>query len=873
MCICYFRNLSTKYFYVFNFFTRGNVFLSENNAAVFLLFPYANFATVLHLIRSLNCLYLQLNFFVQMIISYNWLSEYLPISIEPQKLSKILTSIGLEVESLHKYESVKGGLAGIVTGEVMTCEKHPDADKLKITTVNIGEAEPVQIVCGASNVAAGQKVVVATVGSTLYPITGEPINIKKAKIRGVESFGMICAEDEIGLGDSHAGIMVLDDKIIPGTKAAAVFETYNDYIFEIGLTPNRMDAMSHLGVARDVCAYLWHHDKKETKAISPFKNGFKADNNELPITVTIENNNACKRYAGVSISNIVVADSPGWLKNKLKSIGLKPINNIVDITNFILHETGQPLHAFDAAKIKGNAIIVKNAVEGTIFKTLDDKERKLFDTDLMIANTEENMCMAGVYGGKESGVSANTKNIFLESAWFNNETIRKTSLKHELRTDAATRFEKGVDISNTVNVLKRAALLIKEIAGGEISSDVIDIYPAPAEKTSVSLKYHYLKKLSGKNYHADTIKNILTALGFEIQKEGIDEIWMNVPFSKTDITIAADIVEEIMRIDGLDNIEIPSTISIAPSADYNNEKHELKEKIANFLSSNGFSEIFTNSITDSKYYSEEILNNTVKMMNNLSADLDVMRPSLLQTGLEVIAYNINRKNADLKLYEFGKIYSTSAIGKYTEQNRLAIYTTGVIAEGGWQQKEKKADFYFLKGICEKIIAACGIKNTIVEVADSNEMDYAISFSINKIVIAKAGNVSQKKLKQFGIKEPVLFADIAWDEIILLQQKNNLIYKEVSKFPAVQRDLAIILDKKVTYSTVETTIKTNNITALKNIKLFDIFESEKLGTDKRSMAVNFTFSDDTKTLADADTDAMMNKIISSLEKQLNAIVRK
>jgi len=808
-----------------------------------------------------------------MIISYNWLSEYLPVSIEPQKLGKILTSIGLEVESLHKYESIKGALEGIVTGEIITCEKHPDADKLKITTVNIGEVEPVQIVCGASNVAAGQRVIVATVGSTLYPSAGEPINIKKAKIRGVESFGMICAEDEIGLGESHAGIMVLADETVPGTKASTIFETYNDYIIEIGLTPNRMDAMSHLGVARDVCAYLWHHDKKELRAVSPFKNGFKADNNELPITVAIQNNEACKRYAGISISAITVAESPVWLQNKLRSIGLKPINNIVDITNFILHETGQPLHAFDAAKIKGNTIIVKNAAEGETFKTLDDRERKLFGGDLMIANAEENMCMAGVYGGKESAVSGNTKNIFLESAWFNNETIRKTSLKHELRTDAATRFEKGVDISNTVNVLKRAALMIKEIAGGEISSDIIDVYPAPAEKTSVSLKYHYLKKLSGKNYHADTIKNILTALGFEIQKEGMDEIWVNVPFSKTDISIAADIVEEIMRIDGLDNIEIPSTISIAPSADYNNEKHELKEKIANFLSSNGFSEIFTNSITDSKYYDEEILCNTVKMMNNLSADLDVMRPSLLQTGLEVVAYNVNRKNTDLKLYEFGKIYSTSGVGKYVEQNRLAIYTTGIVTEGSWQAKEKKADFYFLKGLCEKIIAACGIKTSLVAVTESKELDYEITFSVNKTEIAKAGNISQEKLKQFGIKEPVLFADIAWDEIILLQQKNNLTYKEVSKFPAVQRDLAIILDKKIAYSSVEAVIKENKIAALKNIKLFDIFESEKLGNDKRSIAVNFTFSDDTKTLADADTDSMMNKIISSLEKQLNATVRK
>jgi phenylalanyl-tRNA synthetase beta chain len=808
-----------------------------------------------------------------MIISYNWLSEYLPVTIDTERLSKILTSIGLEVESLHKYESLKGGLEGIVVGEVLTCEKHADADKLKITTVNIGATEPSQIVCGASNVAVGQKVIVATVGTMLYPSSGEPFQIKKAKIRGVESLGMICAEDEIGLGESHDGIMVLDADKIPGTKAAELFETYSDYIFEIGLTPNRMDAMSHLGVARDVCAYLWHHDKTEMRAVSPFKNNFKADNNDLVIDVKIENNDACKRYAGVSISNIKVGESPTWLQNKLKAIGLRSINNIVDITNFILHETGQPLHAFDAAKIKGNSIIVKNATEGVTFKTLDDKDRKLFGEDLMVANTEDNMCIAGVYGGAASGVTNDTVNIFLESAWFSNEAVRKTSLKHGLRTDAATRFEKGVDISNTVNVLKRAALMIKEIAGGEISSDVIDVYLTPAEKTTVALKYHYLKKLSGKNYHADTIKNILTALGFEIQKEGVDEIFMNVPFSKTDISIPADIVEEIMRIDGLDNIEIPSTISIAPSADNDNGRAALADKTANYLTSNGFSEIFTNSITDSKYYNEATLGSTVKMINSLSANLDVMRPSLLQTGLEVIAYNINRKNTDLKLYEFGKTYHTTGVGNYEEKIHLAIYTTGIVAEGGWQQKDSKADFYFIKGLCEKIFANAGIKNISIEVAVDEDLDYCISIKANNTIIGKVGSINAKTLKQFGIKEPVLFADILWDEVLALNQKVNITYKEISKFPSVQRDLALIVDKNIAYADIEKNIKANKIQSLKTIKLFDIFESEKIGKDKKSMAVNFTFSDETKTLEDADTEGMMNKIITSLETQLNASVRK
>jgi phenylalanyl-tRNA synthetase beta chain len=478
-----------------------------------------------------------------------------------------------------------------------------------------------------------------------------------------------------------------------------------------------------------------------------------------------------------------------------------------------------------------------------------------------------------VYGGDESGVTNETENIFLESAWFNNEAVRITSLKHGLRTDAATRFEKGVDISNTVNVLKRAALLIKEIAGGEISSDVIDVYPTPAEKTAVALKYHYLKKLSGKNYHADTIKNILTALGFEIQKEGVDELWVNVPFSKTDISIGADVVEEIMRIDGLDNVEIPATISIAPSADSDNGKAALQEKIANHLTGNGFGEIFTNSITDSKYYDEAVLKNTVKMINSLSANLDVMRPSLLQTGLEVIAYNLNRKNANLKLYEFGKIYHTNGIGKYAEQTDLAIYSCGVVTEGSWQQKDVKADFYYLKGLCEKIFSSLGIKNTLVQVATHADLEYGITISVKDIVIANVGAVSKKILKQFSIKEEVLFANIAWDEVMKITAENNITYKEVSKFPVVQRDLALVLDKSISYAEVENAIKENKIAALKSTKLFDIFESDKLGQNKRSMAVNFSFSDDTKTLEDADTEAMMNKIIASLEKKVHAEIRK
>ena len=808
-----------------------------------------------------------------MTISYNWLSEYLPEKLETEKLSKILTSIGLEVESLHKYESVKGGLKGLITGEVLTCEKHPDADKLKITTVNTGGSKPLKIVCGAPNVAVGQKVIVATIDTTIYPTIGEPVTIKKAKIRGVESEGMICAEDEIGTGTSHEGILILPAETAIGKNAAELLGIYEDYIYEIGLTPNRIDAMSHLGVAKDVCAYLSHHEKKGTQVRLPYKNNFKADNNNLVFEIDIENNEACRRYSGISISNLTVMDSPVWLQQKLKAIGLKPINNIVDITNYILHETGQPLHAFDADKITGNKIIIKNAEEGSKFLALDGKNRRLSAADLLICNTEEPMCIAGVYGGLHSGVTKETKNIFLESAWFNPETIRKTSLKLGLRTDAATRFEKGVDISNTTNAVKRAALLIKEIAGGEISSDVIDIYPAPAEKTSVGLKYHYLKKLSGKNYHGDTIKNILSALGFEIIKEGMDEVWVKVPYSKTDISIPADIVEEIMRIDGLDNIEIPVAITISPSADPGSAAGVIKEKVADYLTATGFYEIFTNSITNSKYYDEVALQTTVKMINSLSADLDVMRPSMLQTGLEVVAHNINRKNNSLQLFEFGKTYSTNTTGEYKESGHLSLYISGPINEGGWQSKPVKADFYFLKGVCEKVFAALGFASLSFETVTDADFENSAFIKMNNTKVGIAGNIHPKVLRKFDIKEPVFYADIYWDQIQVLKNNKTVKYKEVVKFPSVERDLALIVNTAISFAQIQAVVAAAKIDSLKSIKLFDIFESEKLGTCKKSMAVSFTFLDETKTLTDKETDEMMNKLISNFETSLHAEIRK
>lgn len=804
-----------------------------------------------------------------MVISYNWLSEYLPEKIEPEKLSKILTSIGLEVESMEPFEELKGGLKGLVIGEVLACEKHPDADKLSLTKVNIGDTEPLQIVCGAPNVAIGQKVVVATIGATIYPSTGDPLTMKKAKIRGVESHGMICAEDEIGMGESHAGILILPADVTVGMPAADYFNVYTDIIYEIGLTPNRMDAMSHMGVARDVCAYLSHHQKKETAIKSPFKNNFKADRQGLTIEVQVENETDCPRYAGIVIEGIKVSESPRWLQQKLKAIGLRSINNIVDITNFILHETGQPLHAFDADKIEGNKIRVMNLPAGTDFISLDEKNRKLLATDLMICDgAGKPLCMGGVYGGLDSGVQDSTVNIFLESAWFHPSTIRLSSLKHGLRTDAAVRFEKGVDISNTVNVLKRAANMIKEIAGGEIASELVDVYPKPKEKVDVALKYHYLKKLSGKNYHGDTVKNILTSLGFEIIKEGMDELWVQVPFSKPDISIGADLVEEIMRIDGLDNVEIPAMITIAPSVETLATEALYQEKVSNYLVGLGFNEIFTNSITNSAYYTEETLAGTVKMMNNLSADLDILRPSMLETGLESLAHNLNRKNNHLRFFEFGKTYATTAVGKYQEVNHISIYVTGNKTADTWNTKTSKADFYYIKGVVQKTFEAMGIASVEME-----SMAGGARFLLKQDVLATIQDLDKAILNKFDIRQAVCYADIDWDKLIAAAKKTTLKFKEIPKFPAVQRDLALVVNKSVSYEQIEKITQLLRISKLTSLNLFDVFESEKLGAGKKSMAVSFIFQDEEKTMTDKDTDAIMAKITAAYEKELQAEIRK
>lgn len=808
-----------------------------------------------------------------MTISYKWLSEYLPVEVPAERLAQILTSIGLEVESMEPYEEFKGGLKGLVVGEVLTCDPHPNADKLKLTTVNTGKGEALKVVCGAPNVAAGQKVILAPVGTTIYPVSHEPITMKPAKIRGEESLGMICAEDEIGLGTSHAGILVLPPDIKPGTSASEYFGIYNDTIFEIGLTPNRMDAMSHWGVARDVCAYLSHHDKKEIKPKLPTTNNLPTIKGKNPLSVKVENIKACPRYSGVCINNVKIAESPKWLQHKLKAIGLRPINNIVDITNFIQHETGQPLHAFDADHIKGNEVVVKNLPEGTPFVTLDEKERKLSAEDLMICDAEGGMCIGGVFGGLHSGVTESSNNIFLESAYFDPITIRKTSFKHGLRTDAATRFEKGADISATVNVLKRATALILEICGGEITSNVYDEYYEPKTQEQVILKFHYLKKLSGKNYHPDAVKRILQSLGFSIDKETIDALHISVPHHKPDISLPADIVEEILRIDGLDNVEIPTSITITPAVDENIEAEALKEKVSNYLVGLGFNEILTNSITNKAYFTEEELAGVVKMKNSLSAELNIMRPNMLETGLEVVAHNLNHKNNDLNLFEFGKTYTINTKGKFEEPEHLCLFLTGAKEPQSWKSKALTNDFYTLKGTVEKIFSLLGISEINYDELNDDQFNHGLLARTGQQVLGRFGAIDKKVQNRFEVKQQVYYADLDWDTVLKMALEHNPSFTTISKFPAVQRDIAMVASKELKYQAVKDVVKKLNLKKLQSMQLFDVFTSEKLGADKKSLAVNFTFLDEEKTLTDAEIDNWMKKIMQGLERELQVEIRK
>ncbi|MBS1772239.1 MAG: phenylalanine--tRNA ligase subunit beta [Bacteroidetes bacterium] len=799
-----------------------------------------------------------------MTISYQWLMQYLPEPVPVAELSKILTSIGLEVEAIEKAEFVPGSLEGLVIGEIINCHKHPNADKLSVTKVNVGNGLELNIVCGAPNVAQGQRVVVAPVGTTVHPTSGEPFLIKKAKIRGEESEGMICAEDEIGLGASHAGIMVLPHHAPIGTSAKKYFNIPDaDDIIHIGLTPNRSDAMSHIGVARDVCAYLSHHKGGKYEVLLPPTLMPNKGKESLEIKVNVKAPEACPKYTGVSIKGVKIAPSPEWLQLKLKSIGVRSINNVVDITNYVLHEFGQPLHAFDADKIKGNVVNVEFKPQDTKFLALDGKEIKLNDNDLMICDNADGMCIAGVFGGLNSGVTDTTTNIFLESAYFHPKFVRRTSMYHGLRTDAATHFEKGVDINNVIPALKRAAALIVEIAGGEIASGIVDVTGREIIPDEVHVTYEYITRLSGKDYGKTAIKNILTALGFGIDKEDADGLILKVPSNKTDITNGADIVEEILRIDGLDNIAIPERLNISLAKAIPSDRAD-RNKMANLLTGIGFKEIVTNSIVNSKYYPER--NDLVKMLNSLTSELDVMRPSMLESGLEVIAYNCNRKNTDLSLYEYGKVYS-QAEGKYIEQNQLALYITGNVNSTNWNQQAVKTDIYYLKGIVQHLLAHSGITKAVLSYDEAN-----ITWKFKNEVICSASKVDGKKLKEFDIKQDVYFAAINWDAWQKAAASNKIKYSEVAKFPAVERDLAIILDKHVKYNDVAQITEQQKIESLKGFGLFDVFENEKLGAGKKSYALNYTFQLQDRTLTDSEVEQVMQQLMNAYKTKLQAQIR-
>jgi phenylalanyl-tRNA synthetase beta chain len=815
------------------------------------------------------------NSFIDMTISYKWLLEYLPVELDPEKISGILNSIGLEVEKLEKYEQVRGSLEGLLIGEVLQAEKHPNADKLSLTKVNIGNNETLSIVCGAPNVAAGQKVLVAPVGATIYPMQGDPLTMRLAKIRGEESQGMICAEDEVGLGSSHAGILVLDSSAAPGTSAANYFSPYEDHVFEIGLTPNRSDAMSHLGVARDICAYLSHHEKKTYSVRLPYPTGNAATSEKrLTISVDVEDNFACPRYSGLTITGVKVGSSPAWLANRLKAAGIRPINNIVDITNYVLHETGQPLHAFDADMIAGGKVIVKKLPADTSFQSLDDKERKLHAEDLIICDgNSEPMCMAGVFGGKSSGVSMQTVNIFLESACFNAGMIRKTSFRHHLRTDAATHFEKGIDIGNTVNVLQRAAQLICKLAGGELASDVVDVYPSPAKKGTITVSYDYLRRISGKKYARETVRGVLESLSFGIEADNEHEITVSVPLHKTDVTLPADIAEEVMRIDGFDNIDIPTSITITPATEENILPSVLKEKISNILAGMGYFEIMNNSITNSAFLTDEELPTAVRMMNNLSAELDSLRVSMLETGLQTVLHNLNRKNTNLRLFEFGKTYSTAGAGKYREVEHLAIFLSGKSREENWHNKKEISDIYHLKGVAGSVLAQLGITGLEFHAYVNPRLEEHLEVRCGGTIVANIGKANSALMTRFDIKQDVYVADLLWENCVQLAASRKLSYQEIPRFPAVQRDLAFVVDHQLEYGMIEDVLSRIRITRLKQTRLFDVFESEKLGAGKKSIALSFTFLDEEKTLTDKDIDEMMQKIIVTFEKELNAEIRK
>jgi len=813
-------------------------------------------------------------------ISYRWLKEYINLDYTPDEVAAFLTQIGLEVGSMEEMETVKGGLKGLVIGEVLTCEKHPDSDHLSKTTVNVG-GEILPIVCGAPNVAAGQKVVVATVGTTLYDGDTE-FKIKKSKIRGEASEGMICAEDEIGLGTSHEGIMILDPTAVPGTPASEYFKIESDYVLEVDLTPNRIDSASHIGIARDLAAYI--KLKHPISYQRPSVEAFKVDNHALVIPVEVLNTEACPRYSGVTVSGVTVKESPEWLKNKLKLIGLKPINNIVDVTNFVLFETGQPLHAFDAAAIKGGKVVVRTANAGSKFVTLDGNEREMHQDDLLICNESEGMCIAGVFGGLHSGVKDSTTSIFLESAWFDSVYIRKTARRHTLSTDASFRFERGTDPNGTIYALKRAAMLIKEVAGGEISSEIVDIYPTPVADFKVDVTYANIKRLIGVDLGKEKIKQILDALEIRIEAETETGLSLLVPPYRVDVKRECDVIEEILRIYGYNNIELPTQVNSSLQYSVKPNPTKLRNLVAEMLTAQGFNEIWSNSLTKSSYYennSVHSIESTVKLFNPLSNDLGSMRQTLLYGGLESVAHNANRKNPDLRLYEFGNCYffngsslKENPIRNYREEEHLALFVTGDKEAANWSNPANKTSFFLLKSYTENVLKRLGfsVLNLKTEGFSNELISEGIQYFINGKKLVEFGVVSGKTLKAFGIENPVYFADFSMDVLFVELKNNKVVFAELPKYPEVRRDLALLLDKTVQFNQLRDLAFRSERKLLQSVDLFDVYEGKGVPEGKKSYAISYILRNDEMTLNDKQIEKIMQKLVSTYERELGAQLR-
>ena len=806
-------------------------------------------------------------------ISYNWLKQFIKIDWSAEKTSELLTDLGLEVEGLETFQSIKGGLKGIKVGHVLTCEQHPNADRLKITTIDIGDKLPLNIVCGAPNVDKGQKVAVATVGTTLYTAEGEAWTIKKGKIRGEESHGMLCAEDELGLGKSHDGIMILDSSLEIGASLADHYNVEEDLVFEIGLTPNRADAMSHYGTARDLMAGMSQHGIN-TKLISPSVSGFHIDNRGLKIDINIDNKIKAPRYCGLTISNIVVKESPIWLQNRLKSIGLSPINNIVDVTNYVLHDLGQPLHAFDAEKISGKKINVQTVKTGTKFVTLDGVERILHEEDLMICDADKPLCIAGVFGGENSGISENTSSIFLESAYFNPVSIRKTAKRHALNTDASFRFERGVDPNITKYALKRAALLITEIAGGKISSDLIDEYPKKINDSQVFLSFDKTNKLIGQEIPKETIKSILSALEIKVNNITETGLGLTIPAYRNDVQREVDVIEEILRVYGYNNIGITNKLNASISNTSKFENHKIETIVANQLVGQGFFEIMTNSLTTDKYDSISTqldAANNVKILNPLSTDLSVMRQSLIFSGLETLAFNINRQQSDLKLFEFGKTYH-NVDGRNDEFNQLSVLITGNKSEKRWNTEETEVSYFYLKGLITAIFDRLGIKKLKSSPLSNDIFNEGQQWLVGKHSVVEFGSLKTKTLSAFGISQSVFCANFNWDNLIKVINQNTIKFKEISKYPEVKRDFSLLINEDVTFDNLYKLAKQSENNYLKDVNLFDVYTGDKLAEGKKSYAISFTLQDNKKTLTDSQIDKIMSKIQKRFESELGAELR-